>query len=80
MAQTHGRVEMRRCHAIDVEQWLPKDDPLRKWKGLRSVILVERYRSWGQEGERVAYVLYQQLTCRHAAPADVDPLTTGHRK
>ncbi len=46
----HGRLEVRHCHAIDVEQWLPKDDPLRKWKGLRSVILVERYRSWNERG------------------------------
>lgn len=47
----HGRVEVRRCHAMDVDKWLPQDDPvLRDWKDLRSVVLVERYRSWNERG------------------------------
>jgi predicted transposase YbfD/YdcC len=47
----HGRVEVRRSHAVDADTWLPKDDPLRRdWKDLRSVMLVERYRSWNERG------------------------------
>jgi predicted transposase YbfD/YdcC len=49
-SSNHGRLEGRRCHVMDANAWLPKDDPLREWKDLRSVILVERYRSWSERG------------------------------
>ena len=48
----HGRVEVRRCHAIEAGVWLSKNDPLREWDGLRRLILVERYRSWSERGQK----------------------------
>ena len=44
----HGRHEIRRCWAMDeLEGWL---EGVKKWKGLRSVVVVER--EWTQKGER----------------------------
>ena len=49
----HGRTEVRRCHVLAVEDWLPTGDPLRRaWKDLRSLVLVERERSWTERGEQ----------------------------
>jgi predicted transposase YbfD/YdcC len=47
----HGRVEVRRCHALDALLWLPEGDPLWQWEGLRSLVLVERYRAWTERGQ-----------------------------
>jgi predicted transposase YbfD/YdcC len=47
----HGRVEVRRCHVLDARTWLPPGDPLWQWEGLRSLVLVERYRSWTERGQ-----------------------------
>ena len=65
-SSSHGREEVRRLHVIDANTWLPKDDPLHEWKDLRSVILVERYRSWNERGvpkeseSYTFYILHQQ--------------------
>jgi predicted transposase YbfD/YdcC len=48
----HGRVEVRRCHVIEARAWLPEGDPLWQWQDLRSLVLVERYRAWGERGTK----------------------------
>jgi predicted transposase YbfD/YdcC len=42
----HGRIEVRRVWASEAIEWL---DPKHEWKGLRSVVMVERVRSVGEE-------------------------------
>jgi predicted transposase YbfD/YdcC len=51
----HGRLEVRRVWASSSLDWL---DPKHAWKGLRSIVMVERMRSVGEETstERAYYV------------------------
>ncbi len=51
----HGRVEVRTCWASDEIEWL---DPKGAWKGLRSIVMVERERTArGQTSIERAYYL-----------------------
>jgi predicted transposase YbfD/YdcC len=42
----HGRIEVRRVWATEAIDWL---DPKKEWKGLRSIVMVERVRIVGEE-------------------------------
>lgn len=68
----HGRVEVRRVLASDDIDWL---DPQGAWKGLRSIVMVERERAMGGQtsSERAYY-----LTSRAANAAALGDIVRRH--
>jgi len=68
----HGRLEMRRVWASSAIDWL---DPRHEWKGLRSIVMVERTRSVGEQTscERAYYI-----TSHAAEAAALSARIRGH--
>lgn len=68
----HGRVEVRRVWVSDAIDWL---DPKGAWKGLRSIVMVERERTAsGQTSSERAYY----LTSRAANAASLGDIVRRH--
>ncbi len=65
----HGRVEVRRVWASDEIEWL---DPKGAWKGLRSIVMVERERTAEERQTSIERAYYpDELLCGCSELGDI---------
>jgi len=70
----HGRVEVRRCSALRVNEWISEAD---KWKGIKSIVKVERERhllSTGKVQTETQYYISSLAT----SPKELAEAIRGH--
>ena len=70
----HGRVEVRRCSALRVNEWISEAD---KWKGIQSIVKVERERHLLSTGKVQTETQYY-ISSLTASPKELAEAIRGH--